>query len=277
MVMVLVTSRVILFRAYMVYNLPRFAAEINGTHAGISSSNDSYSSPDPLVAARKSFDDNHHSRFAKPVCNDTTDDTSVASPHNKQTVNMKCSENIEVKDSSASKRSKSNHSNATDETRFKSKFPKTQSDTSHDEAANLGSHERRRKAAIVEKLAKDTSKCKTVPYLSGSSKYVVIDDVEEESHLPKYREARRSSSSSRERLSSATKGDFPSQSKCMETDNCHTLPAKVSAVPNLPQNVCSGLKISMQKVVQQFRSSKESRSNSISAENEVGNIFDLFL
>ncbi|KAG5059203.1 hypothetical protein JHK87_000232 [Glycine soja] len=251
--------------------------EINGTHAGISSSNDSYSSLDPLVAARKSFDDNRRSRFAKPVCNDTTDDTSVASPHNKQTVNMKCSENIEVKDSSASKRSKSNHSNATDETRFKSKFPKTQSDTSHDEAANLGSHERRRKAAIVEKLAKDTSKCKTVPYLSGSSKYVVIDDVEEESHLPKYREARRSSSSSRERLSSATKGDFPSQSKCMETDNCHTLPAKVSAVPNLPQNVRSGLKISMQKVVQQFRSSKESRSNSISAENEMGFPYELFV
>ncbi|KAL2662387.1 hypothetical protein AAZV13_02G037600 [Glycine max] len=251
--------------------------EINGTHAGISSSNDSYSSPDPLVAARKSFDDNHHSRFAKPVCNDTTDYTSAASAHNKETVNMKCSENIEVKDSSASKRSKPNPSNATDETRFKSKFPKTKSDASHDEAANLGSHERRRKAAIVEKSATDTSKCKTVSHLSGSSKYAVIDDVEEESHLPKYREARRSSSSSRDRLSSATKGDFSSQSKCMTTDNNHTLPTKVSAIPNLPQNVRSGLKTSMQKVVQQFRSSKESRSNSISAENEMGFPYELFV
>ncbi|TKY69938.1 Ubiquitin carboxyl-terminal hydrolase 17 [Spatholobus suberectus] len=255
--------------------------EIKGTHAGISSSNGSYSSLNPSVAARKSFDDNCHSRFAKPVCNDTTDDTSVASAHNKETVltpsfssESKHSANIEVKDSSASKRSKTNPSNTTDETRFKSKFPKTKSDTSHDEAANLGSHERRRK---VEKSVTDTSKCKTVPYLSGSSKYAVIDDVDEESHLSKYREARRSSSSSRDRLSSTTKGDLLSQSKCMKTDNYHTLPTKVSAIPNLPQNVRSGLRTSMQKVVQQFRSSKESRSNSISAENETGFPYELFV
>lgn len=259
--------------------------EINGTHDGISYSNDSYSNLNPSVAARKSFDDNYHSRFAKSVCNDNNDDSSVASAHNKETVltptissESTYSVNIEVKDSSASKRSKTNPCNTTDETRSKSKFPKIKSDTSHDEAPNLGSHERRRKVAIVEKSAAiDASKCKTVPYLSGSSKYAVIDDVEEESHLSKYREARRSSSSSRDRLSSTTKGDSLSQSKCMKMDNYHTLPTKVSAIPNLQQNVRSGLKTSMQKVVQQFRSSKESRSNSASAENEMGFPYELFV
>ncbi|RDY07290.1 Ubiquitin carboxyl-terminal hydrolase 17, partial [Mucuna pruriens] len=257
--------------------------EVRGTHAGILTSNDSCSGLNPTVAARKSFDDNWHGRFAKPVCNDTADDTSVASAHNKETVltpsfasESKYSANIEVKDSSASKRSKTNPSSTTDETRFKSKFSKTKSDTSHDEAANLSTHERRRKIATVEKSVTDTSKCKTVPYFTGSSKYAVIDDVEEESHLSKYRESRKSSSSSRDRLSSTTKGDF-SQSKCMKTDNYHTLPTKVSAVPTLPQNVRSGLKTSMQKVVEQFRSSKESRANSISSENEMGFPYELFV
>lgn len=250
----------------MVYNLARFAAEIKGIHADISSSNDSYSNLDPSVGARKSFDDNYYNRFPNPVYNDTTADSSVGSAHNKDsTVNMKCSVNIEVKDSNAIKRTKTNPSNTNDETRLKSKVPKTKSDTSHDEAANLGSHERRRKVAILEKSGTDTSKYKTVPYLSGSTKYAVIDDVEEESHLSKYREARRLSSSSRDRPSSTTKGDFLLQSKCVKTDDCHSLPTKVSAIPNLPQNVRSGLKTSMQKVVQQFRSSKDSRSS----ENEV--------
>ncbi|KOM26541.1 hypothetical protein LR48_Vigan284s002700 [Vigna angularis] len=248
--------------------------EIKGIHADISSSNDSYSSLDPSVGARKSFDDNYYNRFPNPVCNDTTADTSAGSAHNKDsTVNMKCSVNIEVKDSNAIKRTKTNPINTNDETRLKSKVPKTKSDTSHDEAANFGSHERRRKVAILEKSGTDTSKYKTVPYLSGSTKYAVIDDVEEESHLSKYREARRLSSSSRDRPSSTTKGDFLSQSKCVKTDDCHTLSTKVSAIPNLPQNVRSGLKTSMQKVVQQFRSSKDSRSS----ENEMGFPYELFV
>ncbi|XP_047152505.1 ubiquitin carboxyl-terminal hydrolase 17 [Vigna umbellata] len=248
--------------------------EIKGIHADISSSNDSYSSLDPSVGARKSFDDNYYNRFPNPVCNDTTADTSAGSAHNKDsTVNMKCSVNIEVKDSNAIKRTKTNPINTNDETRLKSKVPKTKSDISHDEAANFGSHERRRKVAILEKSGTDTSKFKTVPYLSGSTKYAVIDDVEEESHLSKYREARRLSSSSRDRPSSTTKGDFLSQSKCVKTDDCHTLSTKVSAIPNLPQNVRSGLKTSMQKVVQQFRSSKDSRSS----ENEMGFPYELFV
>ncbi|KAL2349027.1 hypothetical protein Fmac_003027 [Flemingia macrophylla] len=251
--------------------------DIKGTHAGISSSNDLYSSPNPSVAARKSFDDNCHIRFVKPICSDSNDDSSVASAHNRDTglTPTTSSVNPEVKDSGASKRNKT--SNTNDETRSESKFPKIKSDTSCNEAANLGSHERRRKVTVVEKSVTDVSKCKTVPYLSGSSKYAVNDDVEEESHLSKYREARRSSSSSHDRLLSTTNGDLLSQSKCIKMDNYHTIPTKVSTIPNLQQNVRSGLKTSMQKVVQQFRSSKESRSNPISSENEMGFPYDLFV
>ncbi|XP_027362089.1 ubiquitin carboxyl-terminal hydrolase 17 isoform X2 [Abrus precatorius] len=251
--------------------------EIKGTHAGISSSN-----LNPSVAARLSFDENCRSRFSKPVCDNTADDTCVSSSHNKETVltpsfssESKNSVNIEVKDSCASKRSKTNSGNTTDETRFKSKIPKTKSDASHDVAANLGGNEHRRKVTIVENSVTDTSNCRTVPSLSSSIKDTVTDDVEE-SHLSKYKEGRRSSSSSRERLSSATKGDLVSQSKSTKTDNYHTLPAKVSSIPNLPQNVRNGLKTSMQKVVQQFRSSKESKSNPIFVESEMGFPYELF-
>ncbi|KAJ1399537.1 Zinc finger, MYND-type [Sesbania bispinosa] len=256
-----------------------FRASASETQSGLHGS-----SLNPSVAARKSLDDNCHSRFAKPVCDNTAEDTSVASAHSKETVltpsfplESKNSVNIEVKDSSASKRSKTNSSNTTNEVGFKSKFPKTKSDTSHDVAANSGGHEQRRKVAIVEKSVTNTSKCRTVPSLSSSNIDTAADDIEEVSHLSQYKEARRSSTSSHDRLSSATKGDLISHSKSTKTDNYHTLPAKVSAIPNLPQNVRNGLKTSMQKVVQQFKSSKESRSNLISVENEMGFPYELFV
>lgn len=172
----------------------------------------------------------------------------------------------EVKDSSSSKRSNKNVSNTTDETGFKSKFPRAKSGKYHDVVGNSGGHEHRRKVASVEKSIADTSKCRTVPTLSSSSTHAVADDVEE-LHLSKYKEARRSSSCSRDRIFSTT----------TKTDSYHTLSSKASAVPNIPHNVRNGLKTSMQKVVQQFRSSKDSRSGLISVENEVGTMFDLFL
>ncbi|XP_061353476.1 ubiquitin carboxyl-terminal hydrolase 17 isoform X2 [Gastrolobium bilobum] len=257
--------------------------EIKGTHAGIASTNDSCLGLNPSVAARKSFDDNCHSRFAKPVSDNTADDTFVTFAHSNETVltpsfplESKSFENIEVKDSNASKRSKTNSSYTTDEAGFKSRFPKTKSEAFHDVAANLGSHEHRRKVAMVEKSVADTSKCRNVPSLSSSIPASVVDNVEEELHLSKFKEARRSSSSSRGRLSSTSNGDLLSHSKSTKTDNYHNLPAKVSAIPNLPLNVRNGLKTSVQKVVQQFRSSKESRSNIISVENEMGFPYELF-
>lgn len=258
------------------------SADIKGMRAGNADSNHSSSSVNPSVAARKSFDDSRRSRLAKRVCHITADDTAAAHPD--ETVLSpsvplvsKNSVNIDVNDSSASKRSKTNSSKNVDETGFKSKFPKTKSDTSHDVAANLGGHEHRKKVSTAEKSVTDTYKCRTITSLNSSSTDSVADNVEGESHLSKYKEGRRSSSSSGDHLSSTSKGDLLSHSKFSKTDNYHTLPAKFSGIPNLPQNVRNGLKTSVQKVVQQFRSTKESRSNVISVEDEVGDIFDLFL
>ncbi|CAI8585831.1 unnamed protein product [Vicia faba] len=235
-------------------------------------------------AARKSFGDNCHATFTKPVHSNTADDTCIASTDSDENetvllpscrLESKSPFNIEVKNSSSSKRSKKKSTNTSDEVGFKSKVPKAKSDTSHDLASNSSGHEHRRKVASIEKSIADTSKCKTVPSSSNSNIDNLADDVEE-SHLSRYKEARRSSSSSRDRLFSTTKGDSVSHSTSTKTDNYHTLPSKVSVAPNLPQNVRNGLKSSMQKVVQQFRISKESRSNLISVENELGFPYELF-
>lgn len=277
MVMDSITSLIMLFHEsyiiYMVYNLVRFSAEIRGKHADIGSFNDSHSTPNPSVASRKSFDENSHGRFAKPVSDKTADNTCLASSDSDEAVlppsfpsESKNPFFNEVKDSSSSRRSKKNVSNTADETGFKSKLPRAKSEKSHDVVANSGGHEHRRKVASVEKSTPDTSKSRTLPSLSNSSTHDEAADVEE-SHLSKYKEARRSSSCSRDRIFSTT----------TKTDNYRTLPSKVSAVPNLPQNVRNGLKTSMQKVVQQFKSSKDSRSSLASVENEVVAIFALFL
>jgi ubiquitin carboxyl-terminal hydrolase 36/42 len=268
----------------MVYNLVRFHAEIKGKHVGAGSYNDLHSNLNPSVAVRKSFDDNRfetHDTFTKPVHDNTADDTCVASTDSDETVlptsfplESKNPVNIEVR--SSSKRSKKKSSNTSDESGFKSKVPKVKFDTSHDVASHLGGHEHNRKVASVEKSVADTSKGRAIPSSSSSNKDVAADYAEE-SYLSRYKEGRRSSSSSRDRLLSTAKGDLISHSMSTKTDNYHALPSKVSVAPNPPQNVRSGLKTSMQKVVQQFRSSKESRSNQISVENKVVNILDLFI
>ncbi|KAI5410218.1 hypothetical protein KIW84_055634 [Lathyrus oleraceus] len=107
------------------------------------------------------------------------------------------------------------------------KVPRTKSDTSHDLASNLSGHEHRRKVASVEKSIVDTSKCKTVPSLGNSNIDILADDVEE-SHLSRYKEARRSSSNSCDRLFSTTKEDSASHSMSTKTDNYHSLPSKVN-------------------------------------------------
>jgi len=270
----------------MVLILLGFFAESKGNHVSVGSYNDSHSSINPSFAARESFDDNRretHDSFMKPVSDNTANDKCVASTDNDGTMlhssfplESKNPVNIEVKNSSSSKRSKKKSSNTTDETGFESKVPKAKSDTYHDEASKLGGHQHKRRVSFVEKPITDTSKCRTVPSLSNSNTDVLADNVEE-SYLSRYKEARRSSSSSRDRISSTTKEDLISHSKSTKTDNYHALPSKVSVVPNLQQNVRNGLKTSMQKVVQQFRSSKESRSNLTSVENEVVNILDIFI
>ncbi|RYQ81635.1 hypothetical protein Ahy_Scaffold1g107510 isoform F [Arachis hypogaea] len=262
----------------MVYNLVRFFAEMKGTHAGIASARHSYSGANPSVSARESFDGASRIRLAKPVGNSTTEDTCVSSSHTNESVSTptlpvesKDSVNTEVKDSGSSKRSKTNSSNSAGENVSKSKPSKTRSDVYRDVVSNSSGHEHRRRVATIEKSVADT-KCRNVSSLNSCSTDFVADhDLVEESHLSKHKEARKSSSSSADLLSSTTKGDLASHSKSSKSDNYHTLPAK-SAIPNLPLNVRNGLKTSMQKVVQQFRGSKESRSDLVSVENEVGNM-----
>ncbi|MCI11504.1 ubiquitin carboxyl-terminal hydrolase 16-like, partial [Trifolium medium] len=253
---------------------------------GAGSYNDSLFNFNPSVAARKSFDDNRHEThdtFTKPVHDNTADDTCVASTDSDETVlptslplESKNPVNIEVKNCSSSKRSKKKSSNNSDESGFKSKVPKVKFDTSHDAASNLVGHEHKRKVESVEKSVADTSKGRAVPSSSNSNKDVAADYVED-SYLSRYKEGRRSSSSSRDRLLSTAKEDLISHSMSTKTENYHALPSKFSVAPNPPQNIRSGLKTSMQKVVQQFRSSKESKSNQMSVENEVVNILDLFI
>ncbi|RYQ81636.1 hypothetical protein Ahy_Scaffold1g107510 isoform D [Arachis hypogaea] len=266
----------------MVYNLVRFFAEMKGTHAGIASARHSYSGANPSVSARESFDGASRIRLAKPVGNSTTEDTCVSSSHTNESVSTptlpvesKDSVNTEVKDSGSSKRSKTNSSNSAGENVSKSKPSKTRSDVYRDVVSNSSGHEHRRRVATIEKSVADT-KCRNVSSLNSCSTDFVADhDLVEESHLSKHKEARKSSSSSADLLSSTTKGDLASHSKSSKSDNYHTLPAK-SAIPNLPLNVRNGLKTSMQKVVQQFRGSKESRSDLVSVENEVAFPYELF-
>ncbi|KAI5430905.1 hypothetical protein KIW84_035155 [Lathyrus oleraceus] len=78
----------------------------------------------------------------------------------------------------------------------------------------------------LQKSIVDTSKCKTVPSLGNSNIDILADDVEE-SHLSRYKEARRSSSNSCDRLFSTTKEDSASRSMSTKTDNYHSLPSKM--------------------------------------------------
>ncbi|KAI4328140.1 hypothetical protein L6164_020522 [Bauhinia variegata] len=252
-------------------------SDIKGTHAGIASSSNSYSSFDPSVAARKSFDNDSHIRLAKPVSDNIVDDTCAAASHANETLTTsvplasKNSVHNEVKSSSASKKNKTNSYYTADEIDLKSKLPKPKVDTSLDAAENLGGHEHRRKVPTGEKSVTDASRRRPSVHRSGSDS--IIDGVEEDIHISKYKEVRKSSASASDRLSSITKGDLLPDSKYANSDSYHAFPAKVGGIPDLPQNIRNGFKTSVQKVVQQFRSSKGSNC----VENEMGFPFKLFM
>ena len=247
----------------------RTAADTKGTHAGVASSNNSDSGFRAPASASKQYDHDSRNRLAKPVCNNTADNTCAASSIINETVHTgsfppdsQSSVDIDVKNSNTSKKSKTNSSHSLDENGSKVKLPK-----SKDVEANSGAHEHRRKAAIYENYVTDASKYKTLP----SNSYSVVDDAEKPSHLSKYREGRQSSCSANGCLSSTATGDILPNSKSENNGVCHDLPPKVGSIPNLPQNVRNGFKTSMRKVVQQFKSSSESRSSTLTVENEVGN------
>ncbi|XP_019445403.1 PREDICTED: ubiquitin carboxyl-terminal hydrolase 17 [Lupinus angustifolius] len=246
--------------------------EIKGTCAGLEDFNNS-----SLVAASKLFDDDCNSILAEDVCNYTAGDTSAASAHPVKAVSSplvpvesKKSVKTEVKNSSASKRNKTKSSNNANETGLKSKFPKTMSEISYVMEPNLSSHEPRRKIAMVEKSVTGTCKGKIMPSLNSAC--TESADNVEEAPRSKFKEGPRSSSSG-DQLSSTNKGDLVSFTNSSKSDNYHRLPAKVSDNQNLAQNVQSGFKTSVQKVVQHLRMSKESKST----ENEISFPYELFM
>lgn len=108
--------------------------------------------------------------------------------------------------------------------------------------------------------------------MNYSSSEAIVDNAEEESHISKHKEVRKSPYGAHV-PSSATKGDLLLHTKSVKSENYYALPAKGGGMQNLQQNVCNGLKTSVRKVVQQFRSSRDSVSSLTSAENKVENKF----
>lgn len=138
----------------MICDVVRPFAESKGTQAGIASFDNSYSSFNPFVAESKSFDNDSRSRLAKAKASSHANETLLTTSI---LLYSKCSGNIEHKHSSASQKSKTNCNHIADDTGFKSKLPKIKMDKSHDVAANLVGHVHKRKVAMVEKSATDTS------------------------------------------------------------------------------------------------------------------------
>lgn len=258
----------------MVCNVVRPSADSEETHAGTASSNNSYSSFNPSVAESKSSDIDSCSRLAKPTCHSiakASSHTIEAVPTTSLPIDPRSSVNIENKRSSACKKTKTNSSHMADDTAVKSKLPKIMTDKSHDAVANLVSPVHKRKVSTVEKSATDTSKGRPLPSMDYSTSEATADNAEE-SHISKHKEVRKSPNSGPV-LSSATKGDLLLHTKSVKSENYHASPAKGGGMQNLQQNVRNGLKTSVRKVVQQFRSSRDSASSLASAENEVENKF----
>ncbi|KAI9111658.1 hypothetical protein K1719_017348 [Acacia pycnantha] len=247
------------------------------THAGTASSNNSYSSFNPSVAEGKSSDIDSRSRLAKPTCHNIAEASShtiEAVPTTSHPIDSRSPVNIENKRSSASKKNKTNSSHIADDTAVKSKLPKTMTDKSHDAAANLVSPVHKGKVSTVEKSATDASKGRPLPSMDYSSSEATADNAEG-SHISKHKEVRKSPNGAHV-LSSATKGDLLLHTKSVRSENYHALPAKEGGMQNLQQNVRNGLKTSVRKVVQQFRSSRDSASSLASAENEMGFPYEFF-
>ncbi|KAM1611693.1 hypothetical protein ACFX11_000487 [Malus domestica] len=143
------------------------------------------------------------------------------------------------------------------------KFPKANANVSGEaQPENLGSKKQSRRAISTEKLVTDASKSK-----SSSS-----NDREDGSK----EDGSQSNSASVDEPSSTTEGHLDSISRSEKIEAYHALPAKFSSIPSLPQNSSNGLKTSMRKVVQQFRSSKQLKCNPSSHGDETGKYKVLF-
>lgn len=182
----------------MACNLVNPFADSEQTHASAASPNNSYSSFNPSVAERESSDIDIRSRLIKPACLNTAEASShiiETVPTTSLPIDSRSSVNIEKKNSSASKKHKTNSSYILDDTAVKSKPPKTRTDKSHDAAANSVGHAHKRKVSSLEKSAIDASKGRPLPSMNYPSSVAVVDNTEEESHISKHKEVRKSSNS----------------------------------------------------------------------------------
>lgn len=124
--------------------------------------------------------------------------------------------------------------------------------------ANFAGKKPTRRATLIEKVVTDASKSKS----SSTS------DREDE-----HKEGPLSHGTSGGRPSSTAGGLLDSSLRSEKVDSYHALPAKIGSIPSLPQNACNGLKTSVKKVVQQFKSSKQPKSNLSGPENEIAGKF----
>ncbi|KAK9949414.1 hypothetical protein M0R45_004938 [Rubus argutus] len=139
-----------------------------------------------------------------------------------------------------------------------SKLAKAKINMSADsQPANFVGRKPTRRATSIEKVVTDASKSKS----SSTS------DREDEHKGPL------SHGTSGGRPSSTAGGLLDSSLRSEKVDSYHALPAKIGSIPNLPQNACNGLKTSVKKVVQQFKSSKQPKSNLSGPENEIAGKF----
>ncbi|XP_050371388.1 ubiquitin carboxyl-terminal hydrolase 17-like [Argentina anserina] len=192
-------------------------------------------------------------RAEKPLLDNAAPDLLGSTSEHANLVN--CHDNF----SRANKLVKMKSSQNDTEVESKSKLAKVKMDMSagSQPAINDGKKSSRRSTS-TEKVVTDVSKSKR---LSTSDR----EDERKEGPL--------SSSASSGRLSSVTGGLLDSSYRAETVGSCHALPVKTSSIPSLPQNACNGLKTSMKKVVQQFKSSKQLKSNLLGPENEIAGKF----
>ncbi|CAB4314256.1 unnamed protein product [Prunus armeniaca] len=158
--------------------------------------------------------------------------------------------NIQEDISHANKLSKMKSSHIDKEVESTPKIPKAKKNISGDaQPENIGSEKLTRRLISSEKKLTDACKSKS------SSSNDTEDESKEEESL--------SHSVSIDRPSSATGEHMYSSSRYEKIEAYHALPAneKVGSIPNLPQNARNGLKTSVRKVVQQFKSSKQLKSD----------------
>ncbi|XP_059624161.1 ubiquitin carboxyl-terminal hydrolase 17-like isoform X2 [Cornus florida] len=115
-------------------------------------------------------------------------------------------------------------------------------------------------AALSEDLVKDVPKRRTMPSSSCSGSYSRSNDRGNDSQPLKGKEVRSVSvSSSSDHPLAATGRHSVSSAESAKSGSVHTLPSKIGSIPSLSQNAKKGLRTSVQKVVQQFRASKQSK------------------